>query len=686
MSGVAEVVEEAPKDGVGTAPSCADEAAPSGNAREICRETCSECFVSRVDGVGSPHPEKVGRTIALALLVYFACGLAWVFGGSDALAAVFPDGGAGGKGEVMLMLLASVPFAAWLAGYRSRMAMRHLGSHGQRQRLVSAVFASMREGVVVTDLEGRVRVVNSAFRSISGYAEEELLGHKLSMLKSGRHPSAFYREMWSSLARDGFWQGEIWNRRKNGDLYAIWLTISTVPDASGAPYSYVGVLLDVSPLKQSERQLDYLAHHDVLTGLANRLMLLTRLQKVLRQSRQPEQGGALLFIDLDRFKHVNDSLGHPAGDELLCQVAVRFGECLRETDLLARFGGDEFVVLLEGVASANGAATVAEKLLQGLARSFLVCGGNEVIVGASIGIALYPRDGDSPDALIQHADSALYNAKSCGSNAYRFYAEAQTRAADERLAMEVALRRALDHDEFVLYYQPQVDARDGSLIGVEALVRWRSSQRGLVSPSRFIPLAEESGFIVALGDWVLRDACAQARAWLDEGVPLTRLAVNLSARQFRQPDLVERIRAMLDGNGLRPTLLELEITESVLMDVAGAMEKLGQLASIGVRIAIDDFGTGYSSFAYLKSIPFDVIKIDKSFVGDIGRDQASSRIVATIIQLGHGLDREVVAEGVETAEQRDFLLAAGCSSCQGYLFSPPFPARELDAWLRGEPY
>jgi diguanylate cyclase (GGDEF)-like protein/PAS domain S-box-containing protein len=663
--------------------------APDGAA---CTERCGECVVTGLHGdpvvgcVGPFSSWRRKRAIFVQLCAYSAAGLAWLWWGDDLLARMLPAGSSIDGGKELVLLATGVVFSAWLAARQPCATALQLNMLEQRQRLAATVFTSTREGIVVTDLDGRVRAVNPAFCGITGYGEDELQGCNLSILKSGRHTRAFYQAMWQGLKESGSWQGEIWNRRKEGEFYAIWLTISTVYDDNGKPLSYVGVFLDISSLKRSEQMLEHLAHHDPLTELPNRPMLLARLRQALTRATGPELSGALLFIDLDRFKHVNDSLGHPVGDELLCLVAGRLAASLRERDLLARIGGDEFVVLLDDMASAENAAAVADKLLHRLSEPFQVHDGVDVYVGASMGICLYPRDGGDPDTLLQHADSALYQAKANGRNTYRFYAEAQTQAAGERLVLEAALRRALDHDEFVLYYQPQVDMRDGRLLGVEALIRWQAPQFGLVSPARFIPLAEETGFILKLGDWVLRQACRQMRMWLDEGQPVPRVAVNLSARQFRQVNLVARVQQSLEENRLPPTCLELEITESMLMDVDGAVAKLGELAQLGIRIAIDDFGTGYSSFAYLKRFPLHALKIDQSFVRDLASDPVSPRIVAAIVQLGRSLGLELIAEGIENDAQRQFLLSVGAACGQGFLFARPMPADDLVAWLGQAPH
>jgi diguanylate cyclase (GGDEF)-like protein/PAS domain S-box-containing protein len=551
-------------------------------------------------------------------------------------------------------------------------------------RQAAAVFESTREGVVVTDLTPRILTVNRAYTEITGYEEAEVLGMNPSLLKSGRQDVTFYQTLWANLLEVGHWQGEIWNRRKNGELYPQLLTISTVHDSEGLPSHYVGVMTDISQLKQSEARLEHLAHYDPLTDLPNRLLLHSRLEHALERADRHHQQVAVLFVDLDRFKNVNDSLGHPVGDELLEALARRLRERLREDDTLGRLGGDEFLVLLENLERPEDAVGVAQTLIELLEQPFTLPSGHEVYVGASIGISLYPGDGSSVTELIKHADVALYQAKEQGRNTTCFYTPTLTAAANERLELEASLRRALANGEFVLHYQPQLDTRSGVLIGCEALVRWNSPRGGLISPARFIPLAEETGLIVPLGEWVLRTACAQAKAWLDAGLPPLRMAVNLSSRQLLQRDVVQRVAGILKEFGLPADCLKLELTESMIMGRGEqAVELLHALKSLGLRLSIDDFGTGYSSLAYLKRFPIDELKIDQDFVRDIPHDPNDMEIAAAIIALARNLNMEVMAEGVETREQLDFLTRQGCHAYQGYLFSPPVPAEDFIRFLEG---
>lgn len=549
--------------------------------------------------------------------------------------------------------------------------------------LAATVFNSTREGVVIADPEGNVIAVNPAFSTITGYDEEDLVGRNMRVLQSGRHDAAFYRELWNSVATRDYWQGEIWNRRKNGDIFPEMLTISAVRDGAGSVTNYVGNFTDISGLKRTAYQLEYLAHHDVLTGLPNRLLLMSRLELAIARVKRRGGFAAVLYLDLDGFKTINDSLGHQAGDDLLIQVTDRLRRRLRESDTVGRLGGDEFLVILEDLAAARNAGIVAQALIDLLAKPFALPGGQEVFSGVSIGISVLPADGETTTDLIQFADAALYQAKGAGRGTYRFYSPALTRAANARLELERRLRHALDRRQFMLHYQPLVDLADGSISGVEALVRWCDPEKGLVPPNEFIPLAEETGLIIPLGDWVLREACRQMQAWLGEGVDIGVVAVNLSPRQFQQPDLVERVRTMLNEANLPANRLELEITEGSLMDFGRESEaKLVALRKLGVHLSIDDFGTGYSSLSYLRRFAIDKLKIDRSFVQGIETDSVAREIAGTIIALARCLKLEVLAEGIETAEQLQFLQQHHCNTGQGYYFSRPVPAADIAALVR----
>ncbi|MFZ5467764.1 MAG: EAL domain-containing protein [Pseudomonadota bacterium] len=558
---------------------------------------------------------------------------------------------------------------------------RHLGEAKLRQ--AAAVFENTREGVIITDAKGQIVAVNRAFTEITQYAPEEVLGHSPSLLKSGRHGQDFYQSLWNTLRAQGHWQGEIWNRRKDGELYPELLTISSVLDDEGGVTHYVAVFADISQLKRSEEQLTQLAHYDQLTGLPNRLLLQSRLDHSLDRAYREQRKVAVMFLDLDRFKNVNDSLGHPAGDELLTLIAHRLQGRLREEDTLARLGGDEFVLVLEDLRNPDEAARIALEIIELLSQGpFRLGSGHEVYIGASIGISFYPGDGQDPMELIRNADAAMYQAKMAGRNTYRFYTEELTRKAQQRLSLETRLRQALETDELTVFYQPQIDLASGRMVGMEALARWRHPDEGLISPAQFIPLAEESGLIVPLGEQVLRKAMTQARSWHLGGHAGLRMAVNLSSRQFQQPDLSGQLLALLEETGLDPGCLELEITESMLLEQGpGALRTLERIRSLGISLSIDDFGTGYSSLSYLKRLPVHKLKIDQSFVRGIPDDPRDMEIAATIIAMARNLRLEVLAEGVETEAQLAYLRSRGCDMAQGYYFSPPVPAEQLGPML-----
>ncbi len=551
----------------------------------------------------------------------------------------------------------------------------------KRLREAATVFDSTTEGVVVTDVRGGILSVNRAFASITGYTEAEVLGRNPSLLKSGRHDDRFYSTLWHSLEQTGQWQGEIWNRRKNGEVYPEWLTINAVHDNTGQVSNYVAVFADITKLKQSQREIDHLAHHDPLTALPNRLLLNVTLSQSLRHAAREGQQVGVLFLDLDRFKVVNDSLGHPLGDQLLVEVARRLLGLVRAEDTVARLGGDEFVVVLEELRQAEDSAKVAKKLLEVLHQPFRV-DGHELYLSGSVGICLYPNDGRDGQTLLKNADAAMYKAKEEGGNRYRFYTRELSVAINEQLAMENGLRQALYRNELVLHFQPQVTVEGGNVVGVEALVRWAHPERGLISPDRFIPLAEETGLIEPLGTWVLNEACATASRWQQRGIRDIHMAINLSPRQFAQPDLAAQVRQALQVSGIEPNQLELEITETALMEQREhAQSILFALKEVGVSIAVDDFGTGYSSLAYLKQFPLDRLKIDREFIRDLPKSEMDGKIAATIIALGRNLGLEVLAEGVEAPAQLEFLHRERCTLYQGFYFGPPLPADELEAHL-----
>ena len=551
-------------------------------------------------------------------------------------------------------------------------------------RLAEKVFETTFEGIMVTDANSAIESINPAFTKITGYELHEVVGKKPGVLSSGRHDLEYYRKMQSDLAGNGCWQGEIWNRRKNGEVYPEWLSISTVKNPEGRITNYVAIFSDITERKASEDHVRHLAHHDALTNLPNRMLLMERLSHALAHAHRQGQKVAVMFLDLDRFKNINDTLGHMVGDQLLKSVAERLSACVREDDTVARLGGDEFVIVLEDVSSIQDVIGVTQKLINAMERSVML-DRQEMYITTSIGVSVYPDDGDSADILIRHADTAMYRAKEQGRNNCQFFtADMNTRALD-RLTMENSLRHALERNEFLLYYQPQVDLRTHSITGMEALLRWQHPDFGLVLPAHFIPMAEETGLIVSIGEWALRAACFQNKAWQDAGMPCLHVAVNLSARQFKQPNLVSVVSQALADSGLEPRFLELEITESIAMEHAEeTIARLNELKAMGATISMDDFGTGHSSLSYLKRFPIDTLKIDQSFIQDVLLDSQDAAIAAAITTLARSLKMRVVTEGVETKEQVGFLRAHDRDEVQGYYFSHPLPADAFADLLRSK--
>jgi diguanylate cyclase (GGDEF)-like protein/PAS domain S-box-containing protein len=547
---------------------------------------------------------------------------------------------------------------------------------------IAAIAFESNEPMVITDANNIILQVNQAFTKSTGYTKEEAVGQKINLLKSGRHGEAFYKAIWETIERTGTWQGEIWDRRKNGEIYPKWLIISVVKGDDGVATHYVGTHIDITERKAAEEQIKQLAFYDPLTQLPNRRLLQERLKHGIDVERRDGKQLALLMLDLDRFKSVNDSMGHLAGDELLQQVAERITSRLREVDMVARLGGDEFIVLLEDIAHPEDAARVAEDIITDLSKPFCMDQGEDIQISASIGISLYPQHGGSPQLLMDHADAALYQAKDAGRGCFAYFSEDLTIAARERIALELRLRKAIEQQDLRVFYQPQVDIASGRIVGAEALVRWQDPAEGLIPPIRFIPIAEETGLILAIGEWVLRETCRQGRQWLDAGLPPLNLAVNVSPHQFRRSDICSLVAKVLSETGFPANQLELEITESGLMENQGnATEILNGLRDQGIRLAIDDFGTGYSSLAYLKHFPLDLLKIDKSFIDDIPHLEDDMEIASSIIAMGHILGFKVLAEGVETPEQLAFLQEKGCDMYQGYIQSRPVPAEEFAEFL-----
>ncbi|MBL8408195.1 MAG: EAL domain-containing protein [Candidatus Accumulibacter sp.] len=559
----------------------------------------------------------------------------------------------------------------------------------QWERIAATAFES-QQGMFITDAAGVILRVNQAFTEITGYSAEECVGQTPKLLSSGRHNAAFYAAMRQSLERSGSWQGEIWNRRKNAEIFPEWLTISAVIDNEGRVTHYVSTLTDISLRKAAQEEIQQLAFYDALTRLPNRRLLHERLQAAMAASARSGRQGALLFIDLDNFKTLNDTLGHDMGDHLLQQVAKRLLTCVRDRDTVARLGGDEFVVMLASLgARAQEAATqsriVGEKILAALNRPYDLAG-SEYHNTPSIGITLFGGQHDAIDELMKRADLAMYDAKATGRNTLRFFDPQMQAVVTARAALERDLREALQKQEFFLCYQPQVD-QAGRIVGAEALLRWRHQQRGLVTPAEFIPLAEETGLILPLGLWVLETACAQSAVWAAQAGRAGRenftVSVNVSARQLCQPNFVEQVLGVLASTAVNPHNLKLELTESMLLDnVQEIIAKMTALKERGVGFSLDDFGTGYSSLSYLKRLPLDQLKIDQSFVRDLLTDPNDEAIARTIVALASSLGLEVIAEGVESVEQRDALAAQGCHTYQGYLFSRPLPLADFEVFLQ----
>ncbi|BFM10097.1 hypothetical protein R50072_02500 [Simiduia litorea] len=551
----------------------------------------------------------------------------------------------------------------------------------ERLKLAATVFKNTAEGVIIANPKGYIIDVNQGFEDVTGFGREDVIGRHVRLLNSGRQAPAFYRSMWNELEKSGNWKGEIWNKRKDGSLVPEWLNISAVKDDNNNVSHYVAVFSDISVLKRSEEKLDHMAHHDALTGLPNRLMLQARMGRALVHAHRNKNAIALLFLDIDRFKNINDSMGHHTGDSLLKQVAARLKICVRNEDTVARLGGDEFVVLLENLTDPNAPALVAEKILQEIRKPFALHN-SDFYTTTSIGISIYPTDGTSPSELLRNADTAMYQVKQKGRDGFTFYTQRFTDAARKKTEMESELHRAIAQNEMQLWYQPQFHLASEELIGMEALIRWIHPIKGMIPPDLFIPLAEESGLIVKIGEWVINRSCAQIRQWLDRNIAVPRIGINISGAELRQGDLLRTLSNALEQHQIPGQYLEIEITENFMMeDIEKAIKLIKELKNMGIEVAIDDFGTGYSSLSYLKSLPIRRLKIDKSFVIDIPKNTHDMAITKAIIAMGHSLDLEVIAEGVETREQQKFLHDNACNFGQGYLFCRPSTAENIERWL-----
>jgi diguanylate cyclase (GGDEF)-like protein/PAS domain S-box-containing protein len=540
------------------------------------------------------------------------------------------------------------------------------------------VFENSAEAICITDANTKIIGINKAFTKITGYTAKEVMGKTPKILKSGKHKDDFYETMWNAILQSGHWEGEIWNRRQNGEIFLEWLHISVIRDERNQITNYLGIFSDLTLRKQTEQRLAYLVHYDDLTGLPNRTLFYELANRALYYAQQHSELVAIMFLDLDGFKYVNDTWGHLTGDLLLKKVANRLTECLRKTDTIARLGGDDFAVVLENLNNIKEVENFAQNILQAMSLSAFKLNGQETFITMSIGISLYPNDGKAVDTLLKNADMAMYRAKENGKNNYQFYIARLNMLSHQRLILETKLRHALDRDELVLYYQPQLHLGSGHIVGAEVLLRWQHPEMGLVLPYRFIPLAEETGLIVPIGEWVLQRTCWQYQRWREQGQALLRMSVNLSSRQFKQDNFIKRIGRIIDESGIDPNFLELELTESLLItDFEEVNFILHQLKEMGIQLAIDDFGTGYSSLSYLKKFPIDKLKIDQSFVRDIPNNKEDMSIIKAIIALARSLRLSVIAEGVETKSQQVFLKSLKCDEIQGYLIGRPMPEQEF---------
>lgn len=553
----------------------------------------------------------------------------------------------------------------------------------ERLREAAAVMENTHDGVMITDTTPSILAVNEAYTTITGYSAEEVIGKNPNIISAGRASKVFYAEMWAHILKNGFWQGEVWNRRRNGECYPQLLTINTIYDDDANPVRYVGVFADITQIKENQAKFEFLAHHDPLTRLPNRSLAEARLEHEIEQAQRHSHRIAVLFIDLDRFKAVNDSFGHLVGDELLCAVAERLGQRVREGDTLGRLGGDEFILLANPLSDTQDAAVIARDFLDALSEPFNLSDNHEVFIGGSIGISLFPQDGGTVTALMKNADAAMYLAKKNGRNQFSFYTRELNEGACAQLAMENDLRRALSQNELMLHYQPKVDLQSGKICGLEALIRWQRGGKEWVPPAIFIPIAEKSGLILTIGSWVIEQACRQIRCWMDEGLSKVNISINISARQFRSGNLDKLVEQSIKKYGIDAQNLELELTESMLMvEPEHAVTSMQKLKQIGVKISLDDFGTGYSSFSYLSRFPIDKLKIDQSFVRDVTTEPNAAEITSAIIGLAHRMNLRVVAEGVETDAQLAYLLEKNSDEIQGFHFSKALSPNDIADMMR----
>ncbi|MBI3571271.1 MAG: EAL domain-containing protein [Gammaproteobacteria bacterium] len=591
------------------------------------------------------------------------------------------------QGNIRYSNLSGVPILdaqGVFKGYRGtgHDVTEHVRAESERQRLTSAI-EQTADAVLITDPDGTIEYANPAYEATTGYSREEVIGRKPNIVKSGQHDERFYRELWRTILDGRPFRAVFINRRKNGELYYEEKTITPIRSPQGVITHFVSTGKDITERKRAEERLSFLAYYDVLTGLPNRALLLDHLKQATIEADRIGRLVAVMFLDLDRFKVINDTLGHHVGDALLKGVAERLQACVRPGDTISRLGGDEFTVILADVANADDVARVARKILDSFVQPFRV-EDQDLFTTASVGITLYPFDVHDPEGLLKNADAAMYHAKEQGRNSFKFFTAELNVRAERRLKLETALRRALEREELSLHYQPQVDMKDGRLVGMEALLRWQSPELGNVSPAEFIPIAEETGLILPIGDWVLREACRQIKAWHATKFSFSKMqvAVNISGKQLRQKDFPDRVQKVLLETNLEPRYLDLELTESLLMvDAEETGDIMHVLHDMGISFSVDDFGTGYSSLSYLKRFPIDILKIDQSFVRDIASDPNDVAIVKTIIAMAHTLSMRVIAEGVETYEQLVFLRDQDCDGSQGYYCSKPLAANDFTELL-----
>jgi len=542
------------------------------------------------------------------------------------------------------------------------------------------------EAIMITDANTNIIRINASFTRLTGYTESEVIGKTPAILNSGKHNELFYKNIWDSLNSKGKWGGEIWNRRKNGDIYPEWQTISAIRDEQGKITHYIAFFTDITELKLAEKEIEKLAFYDPLTSLPNRRLLQDRLEHELNNAARYNRAGILFFLDLDRFKHINDSLGHSIGDLLLIETAQRLQSLLRSTDTAVRLGGDEFIILVSAQDGIHNdllkqSNTIAEKITKEINRPFII-NEHQLFISASIGITIYTGIDDTVENLLKKADTAMYQAKEAGRNTFRFYQQSMQDVADARLQIEKNLRTAIANSEFAMHYQPQLSASN-EVVGAEALIRWQNSGLGFVSPVDFIPIAEETGLIISIGQWVIESVCEQIKIWEKQGISIPHIAINISAKQFHQADFVSTLIHTLYEQNVKPEKIMLEITEGVFLgNLEEAIDKMDLLKQNGFSFSIDDFGTGYSSLTYLKRLPFDQLKIDQSFVRGLVDDKTDAAIVKAIVVMAKSMGLNLIAEGVETEQHLAYLSGYGCHYYQGYFFSKPLTAEKTSEFVK----